>query len=120
MASEPDQPHTLMVALNTQDSCAAYATPVSLGKLKDASDERGTKCISPADSHIIYVLDTMVNPPRRARRVEVFPDAVGPIIRLIPSLKIISPLAFSLKDVLPDVPQEKDAFLKPHMSEATG
>ena len=38
---------TLMVSLKTQDSCAAYATPFSLGKLYQESGTDGMKCISP-------------------------------------------------------------------------
>jgi hypothetical protein len=56
-----------MVLFCTQDSCAAYATPFSRGRLNHESGPAGMKCIS----------------PNRAFKIDVFPEPLGPIMRLI-------------------------------------
>lgn len=96
--------HTLIVAFCTQDSCAAYATPRSRGRLYQESGPDGKKCISESN----------------AMRMEVFPDPVPPRIKLMaPRLKTSSPSIFNKKfrfEVFPWLDQPKVALRKPSMS----
>ena len=59
-------PRTRIVSFKTQDSCAAYATPPALGRLTNESGPVGMQCIS----------------PKSAIKNDVFPEPVGPTMRL--------------------------------------
>lgn len=74
--SAPNRILSLIVSLSTQGSCAAYATPRSLGNENHESTLGAAKCISPSS----------------ARRSDVLPEPVGPTMRFRTSgLKRMSP-----------------------------
>ena len=94
-----------MVSFKTHDSCAAYAIPLSRGRLNQESALSSLWCISPRRAKRVDVLRIKdVNKSCRDRDIDIyeptFPDAVGPRIKFTcPVLKTTSSSNFSLNDL---------------------